>query len=530
MTRVLLPVLVLLVLLLSALSLMAGTVWLSPAAIARALTGNGVELTRLIVVEIRLPRLVLALLVGGILGLSGAVLQGLLRNPLAEPGLLGVSSGASLGAVIALYYGFSASFALATPLFALVGAMATIGVALGLSRTGDTLSLILAGVAVSTIASAGVSLALNLAPNPFAAYEIMTWLMGSLADRSWDHVLLAAPFILVGAVLLSLTAPALDALALGERQAESLGIHVRRTRLLALFGTALGVGAATAVAGAIGFVGLIAPASRPAIGAAPSGRDFGPRHLRGCRHRTGGGLRDTIGACRSGPEARRVHFRHRRTVLSVARPASPASHAMIAAGYEPLLRLVKVNAKRGGRIVIENASADFVAGRVTVVIGPNGAGKSTLLDLAAGLLTPADGIVAYGDTPLAAMARKELARRRAYLPQSPRVDWPISVERVVALGLTAHLPAFGGLARTWQPQIDAALDRFDLTSLRDRPATELSGGELARVMLARATVGGAETLIVDEPTVGLDPPPCARRRPTPARAGRRGDNRDRGAA
>ena len=271
MTRVLVPVLTVLVLLLSALSLMAGSVWLSPAVIARALTGGGVELTRLIVVEIRLPRLVLALLVGGILGLSGAVLQGLLRNPLAEPGLLGVSSGASLGAVIALYYGFSASFALATPLFALVGAMATIGVALGLSRTGGTLSLILAGVAVSSIAGAGVSLALNLAPNPFAAYEIMTWLMGSLTDRSWDHVLLAAPFIGVGAILLLLTARALDALALGGAQAESLGIDVSRTRLLALFGTALGVGAATAVTGAIGFVGLIAPhIVRPLVGHRPS--------------------------------------------------------------------------------------------------------------------------------------------------------------------------------------------------------------------------------------------------------------------
>ena len=271
MTRMLVPVLTVLVLLLSALSLMVGTVWLSPAAIVQALSGNGVELTRLIVVEIRLPRLVLALLVGGILGLSGAVLQGLLRNPLAEPGLLGVSSGASLGAVIALYYGFSASFALATPLFALVGAMATIGVALGLSRTGGTLSLILAGVAVSSIAGAGVSLALNLAPNPFAAYEIMTWLMGSLTDRSWDHVLLAAPFIGVGAILLLLTARALDALALGEAQAESLGIDVSRTRLLALFGTALGVGAATAVTGAIGFVGLIAPhIVRPLVGHRPS--------------------------------------------------------------------------------------------------------------------------------------------------------------------------------------------------------------------------------------------------------------------
>ncbi len=270
MNRWLIPALILLLLLLSAVSLLAGTVWLDPAQTLAALFDPQPDLARLIVTEVRLPRLVLALLVGGILGLSGAVLQGLLRNPLAEPGLLGVSSGASLGAVIALYYGFSASFALATPLFGLAGALLTIGVALALSRLGGTLALILAGVAVSSIAGAGVNLALNLAPNPFAAYEIMTWLMGSLTDRSWDHVLLAAPFILLGGAMLLLTGRALDALALGEAQAESLGIDVRRIRLLALLGTAFGVGAATAVTGAIGFVGLIAPhIVRPLVGHRP---------------------------------------------------------------------------------------------------------------------------------------------------------------------------------------------------------------------------------------------------------------------
>jgi iron complex transport system permease protein len=186
-------------------------------------------------------------------------MQGLLRNPLADPGLLGVSAGASLGAVIAIYFGFAASFTLAAPLFGLTGAFVTTGIAFILARGGGTLSLILAGAAVSSIASAGVSLALNLSPNPYAAYEIMTWLMGSLADRSWDHVRLATPFILAGGTMLLLTGRALDALALGEAQAESLGIAVSRTRMLALIGTALGVGGATAVSGTIGFVGLIAP-------------------------------------------------------------------------------------------------------------------------------------------------------------------------------------------------------------------------------------------------------------------------------
>jgi len=269
MTRALIPALLALLVAAMLASLLAGQVWLTPADVVRGL-GGGPSLAGLIVSEVRLPRVVLGVLVGGILGLSGAVLQGLLRNPLAEPGLLGVSSGASLGAVIAIYYGVSGTLTLAAPVFGLAGALVTAGTALALARGGGTATLILAGAAVSAIAAAGVALALNLAPNPYAAYEITTWLLGSLADRSWDHVELAAPFIAAGAVLLALTGRSLDALALGEAQAESLGIDVRRTRLLALGGTALGVGAATALTGAIGFVGLVAPhLVRPLVGHRP---------------------------------------------------------------------------------------------------------------------------------------------------------------------------------------------------------------------------------------------------------------------
>lgn len=240
-------------------SVLAGTVWLTPGEAFGSLWSGGTTLPSLIVGQIRLPRLILAIAIGASLGLSGAVLQGLLRNPLAEPGLLGVTSGASLGAVISIYFGFATNFALATPMFALTGAFTTTGMALILARTGGTLSLILTGIAISGIMTALVMLALNLAPNPYAAYEIMTWLMGSLTDRSWEHVRLALPFVLPGLLLLLSTGRALDALALGEAQAESLGVPIARTRLLALLGTALAVGAATSIAGSIGFVGLIGP-------------------------------------------------------------------------------------------------------------------------------------------------------------------------------------------------------------------------------------------------------------------------------
>lgn len=249
------------------LSLAVGQVWIDPVS---TLTG-GSAADRLIMAEIRLPRALLGLMVGAILGLSGAVLQGLLRNPLAEPGLLGVSASASLGAVLAIHGGLVAVHAYALPLSALVGALLSVVLLQALvGRSAEILTLILAGVALTSLAGALTSLVLNLSPNPFAAMEIVFWMLGSLTDRSMVHVGLAGPFILVGAGLLFMTGRALEALSLGQEVARSLGIRMGRTRALAVLGTALGVGAATAVSGAIGFVGLIVPhLLRPLVGHRP---------------------------------------------------------------------------------------------------------------------------------------------------------------------------------------------------------------------------------------------------------------------
>ncbi len=261
-------------------SLLAGQVWLSPADVLHGLTSPKPDLASLIVVELRLPRAVLAVAIGAALGLCGAALQGLLRNPLADPGLLGVSSGAALGSVLAIYFGLAAQVALAAPVLGLVGALAASALTFAVGR-GGTLSMILAGAAVSSLAGAGVSLALNFAPTASGAYEIMTWLMGALTDRSWEHVRLALPFILVGAAILASTARALDVLSLGEAQAASLGVDLDRLRLTVLVGVALCVGAATSVAGAIGFVGLVAPhLVRPVVGHQP-GRTLLPSALFG---------------------------------------------------------------------------------------------------------------------------------------------------------------------------------------------------------------------------------------------------------
>ena len=250
-----------------ALSLLAGRVWLSPDEI---LSGHD-ALANLIVNDIRLPRSVLALLVGGALGLSGAVLQGLTRNPLAEPGLLGVSTGAALGAVMAIYFGVTAISGVAGPVLGLAGALAACALTFGLGQGGGTIALVLAGAAVSSLTAAGIALALNFAPNPYAAYEIMNWLLGSLADKSWSQVWLVLPFVVLCGAGLATTGRALDALSLGEAQAESLGVNLTRLRIAAIAGTALAVGAAVSVTGAIGFIGLVAPhLARPFVGHQPS--------------------------------------------------------------------------------------------------------------------------------------------------------------------------------------------------------------------------------------------------------------------
>lgn len=251
-------------------SLFLGRVNIPPQAILDGLFSSDVNLAHLVVTELRLPRAVLAILVGAALGLSGAVLQGLLRNPLAEPGLLGVSSGAALGAVVSIYFSLAVVFPMATPILGLAGALGAGALTFALGR-GGTLSLILAGSAVSGLMAAFLAMALNFAPNPYAAYEMSIWMLGSLSQRSWDHILLAGPFILAGLAILATMGRAIDALALGEQQAQSLGVDLDRTRLLALVGTGLAVGAATSVTGSIGFIGLIAPhLVRPFVGYQPS--------------------------------------------------------------------------------------------------------------------------------------------------------------------------------------------------------------------------------------------------------------------
>jgi iron complex transport system permease protein len=199
-------------------------------------------------------------------------MQGLLRNPLAEPGVMGVSGLAAFGAVAVFYTGLSAHFTLALPFGGIAGALVAVFLLYALAGRGaGILTLLLAGTAISSLGGALTALALNLSTNPYAAFEVLFWLMGSLSDRSYEHVIVAAPLMLMGWVLILMSGRTLDALTLGENTARSLGFDIRRVRLQLVIGTALAVGAAVAVSGAIGFVGLVVPhLIRPLVGHRPS--------------------------------------------------------------------------------------------------------------------------------------------------------------------------------------------------------------------------------------------------------------------
>lgn len=255
----LVPALIALLAILALMSLTIGSVSLSPGALWRGVTGED-RIAQLILIDIRLPRTVLALVVGFVLGLSGATLQGLLRNPLADPALFGAPQAAALGAVLVLYTGLVEALSFALPFAALAGALVSVFLVLAIAgRLAGVTTLILAGLAIASLAAALTSIVINLSANPFAVTEIVFWLLGSFEDRSLRHVAMAAPFMLVGSYLLLRAGETLRALTLGEEAAESLGLSLQRERILVVLGVACALGGAVSVSGAIGFVGLVAP-------------------------------------------------------------------------------------------------------------------------------------------------------------------------------------------------------------------------------------------------------------------------------
>ena len=254
------PWLILLLVLVTWLSLGQGTVPISVLdGLADWFTSTQSK-EALIIGEIRLPRTLLALAVGAALGMSGAALQGLLRNPLAEPGLVGASQGAALGAASVFYFGlFAGAGTLAITVAGLIGAMLALLLMLSLSGTGRPSLVILAGLAISTIAGAALAVVLNFAPNPYAMQELVFWLLGSVSNRGLDSLVVLVPALLVGGIIIWMQRPLLAALSLGEQVAASMGMAVNRGSRFVVLGTAILVGASVSVAGNIGFVGLLVP-------------------------------------------------------------------------------------------------------------------------------------------------------------------------------------------------------------------------------------------------------------------------------
>lgn len=225
-----------------------------------ALLGQSSVADNIVVWEIRMPRALAAFVVGAALGTSGAALQGLLRNPLAEPGVLGVTATSSLSATFALYYGLAASSPLLLPVYAIAGALAaTALLAVAAIRIKSVVTLILIGVGLSSFSASVMSLLLNLAPNPFSLADMMNWLLGSVANRSFLDLQTTVPFIAAGLAILFASRRGLSALTLGDEAASGVGLDLHRQRIAVVLGTGLATGAAVALAGAIGFVGIVAP-------------------------------------------------------------------------------------------------------------------------------------------------------------------------------------------------------------------------------------------------------------------------------
>ncbi len=269
--RQLLVTLALLLVLLAISSLLIGS---EPWPMIQALFSHPDQrssILALILTEVRLPRVLIATLAGATLGLCGAAMQGLLRNPLATPGLTGSASGAALGAVIALYFGLSSRFALALPVAGMFGSLlAMVLVYLLAGRDASVTTLILAGVAINTLAMALISLLLNLAPSPYAVQELVLWMLGSVTDRSLNDLWIMLPGTLLGWLLMLGCGHGLDALTLGEETATSMGIGLNRLRWQLFIAIALAVGSAVSITGSIGFIGLVVPhLMRPLVGYQP---------------------------------------------------------------------------------------------------------------------------------------------------------------------------------------------------------------------------------------------------------------------
>jgi len=491
--------------------------------------GSGAPSTdETIVWLIRVPRVLTAAFVGAGLAAAGVLMQGLFRNPLAEPNIVGVGSGAVLGAVIVFVSGLVARSALILPLAAFAGALIALAAVYTLATRGGATpvaTLLLSGIAVSALLGAASSLLISLNVVDYqAAQEIIFWMMGGLDSRTWTHVWISVPFLLLAMALSLCYARDLDLLLQGEETAAALGVPVESSKRVIIATAALLTGSAVAVAGAVGFVGLIVPhVVRLLVG--PSHRvllpasilagaaflifcDLFARTLHPPTEIRLGIITAAFGA----PFflfllARRFH---EGTGALDSRRSSGAAAPRLALPALPevngsrALAAVGLSVVRRGRRILDAASLDLACGTVLALVGPNGSGKSTMLRSLAGLWRAAEGKVVCGGRDLTDFSRQEIAREITYVPQETALNFEFSVREVVLMGRHPHRGRFERETAEDLRAAEEAMERADLLHIADRPVTTLSGGERQRVLIARSLATRARILLLDEPTANLD--------------------------
>lgn len=514
--------------------------------LAAELSGLDRESAQLIIFDLRLPRVLLALCAGAGLAVAGAVFQGILRNPLADPFTLGVSGGAAFGAALAISFGLSgAAFGFGIPAAAFAGAVLALAAVLMLGRIGGGLrheTLILAGIVTSALLAALIALIKAL--DESSVTGIVFWIMGSFQGRGWAELFLLLPGLVCGSLIAMALRGGLDMLSLGDSAAKSLGLSAARIRLVLLLCAGGVTASCVAVSGIIGFIGLIVPhLCRMLLGAA-HGRLLPASALLGAllllwsdtaaRTLLPGGVELPVGVVtallggpffcfilgrKSGrpaaspgaaPEEARQTLAASGTDRSCLAPPSMGFSGDGEAPSEEVLSCeglaFSYGRKKPGRaLLLEGISFRLARGEFAALLGPNGSGKSTLLHCLSGGLKPWGGRASVLGKDMGRLREKERARLLALLPQKPESVPALSAFRMTLMGRYAHTPFLGGYGK---PDKDAALwalERAGALHLAGRSVDGLSGGELQRVLLARTFAQAAPVLLLDEATAGLDP-------------------------
>lgn len=485
---------------------------------------------QVIIFNLRLPRIALAIGVGAALALAGASFQSLLRNPLADPYVLGISSGAAVGAIIAII--FANQFIFARPLFSFAGAMAaTFVIYLLARRESDPSRLVLSGVVISTMLASVMVLLTSVADN-IKLRNITFWLLGDLSSGSGEGLAFLVLAVLISAIVLIAQGRALNLMMVGERDAFTLGVETSRVRWIVFFAASLLTGAAVSTGGAIGYVGLVVPhLVRLAAGSdnrlvLPASALAGsllvlladttartaisPRELPtgaitaligapvlvylllgGWRRKRGNGGWGVVSAGKAAEDEK--VFADFQPIPNL-QPLTPVPH---------LLRLRNISFSYQ-HPVLSNITLEVKAGEVLALLGQNGAGKSTLLAIASGTLIPQSGEVWLIDQPMDQFSRREIARQIGYVAQAGELHFPLTALEYVMAGRFARVTAFGFDSPREVESAMNALAATDAAHFASRLFDELSSGERQRVVLARALAQEPQVLLLDEPTVNLD--------------------------